>query len=78
MIYNVNGNSNEVEMVPGSISVTKGSIADLNNENVNKIVDAVRKLEEKKPYGASRISIPIYIINVKNILSNGNKNNVSI
>ena len=78
LVYNVNGNSNEVEMVPGSVSVSKGSLSDLNNEHVNKIINSVRKLEEKKPGGISRISIPIYIININNILSNGNKNNVSV
>ena len=77
VIYNVNGNSNEVSLVPPDISFSESTLTNLNEENVHKIVSALNNLQKENIQGLSQINIPIYIFNINNILSNGNKNEVS-
>jgi len=79
-IYNVNGNSNEVKLVPGEVSVREGTLEDLNlnEENIQKITSIMDELRKKDWGQGVELKIPIYIFNINNILSNGNKNEVTV
>ena len=79
-IYNINGNSNEVKLVPGEISVSEGTLEDLDlsAENLQKITGMMDELRKREWSNGIEIKIPIYIININNILSNGNKNEVTV
>ena len=76
VINNINGNSNEVEFTPSDISVSRGSLGDLDEESTRKIVKMLTDVSKEGEY--IKINIPIFILNINNILSNGNKNNVSV
>lgn len=79
-VYNVNGNSNELKLTPGEVSVTEGSLEDipLDKEVSAKIEQAVENLQKTRYRDGLVIKIPVFIININNILSNGNKNTVSL
>lgn len=77
VINNINGNSNEVQMLPGEVCVAEGRLEDLNEETISKVIGFINELSKSDVKGIPHISIPIYIFNINNILSNGNKNTVS-
>lgn len=77
-IYNINGNSNQLSLLPADISVEKGTIGDVNEESIRKMLDSLNALKNEPLTAPAKISIPIYIINITNILSNGNNNQVRI
>lgn len=77
-IYNVCGNSNEVQFPHADISVFKGSVDDLNDNNIRKLMDTISGLSKMELGEAAKIVIPVYIININNILTSGNKNTVDV
>ncbi len=79
-VYNVNGNSNELMLTPGEVSVTEGSLEDipLDKEVSAKIEQVLENLPQARHRDGLVIKIPVFIININNILSNGNKNTVSL
>lgn len=79
-VYNVNGNSNELRLVPGEASISEGSLKDipLSEEISDRIAQALNNINERQPGSEFVIKIPVFIININNVLSNGNKNAVTL
>lgn len=78
-IYNINGNSNEFKLLPGEVLISEGTLNDLplNEEAMNKLVHTLNELSEVTSEKNINIKIPIYIININNILTNGSKNAIT-
>ena len=79
-IYNINGNSNELKLTPSDIRVSEGTLEDisLDEENTKRIMEVINSLNNETLQKIACLNIPIYIININNILSNGNRNEVSV
>lgn len=79
-IYNINGNSNEIKLTPSDIKISEGTLEDINidEENTRRIMDLINGINAEASHNISGIRIPIYIININNILSNGNRNEVTV
>lgn len=77
-ITNLNGNSNELEFVPPDISQIQGSLEDINSESVKQFINAIQFIKEQGLSENIQITIPIYIINITNVLTNGSKNSIEV
>lgn len=78
IVNNINGNSNDVTLPSAEITVSEGSLEDLNENSIFKIFDTISHLPNEQLSRMPNITIPIYILNVNSILLNGNKNTGSI
>ncbi len=76
-IYNVNGNSNELTCTPGDVSFSRGTVDDINEESVHRIISFLEDLSKESIQNLHQIVIPIYIFNIENVLTNGNKNTIT-
>lgn len=77
-ITNLNGNSNELEFTPADISQIQGNFENINSESVKQFVQTIQMLKEHGTSESINISIPIYIINITNVLTNGSKNSIQV
>lgn len=77
-ITNLNGNSNELEFTPADVSQIQGNLEDINSESVKQFVQTIQMLKEQGISESINISVPIYVINITNVLTNGSKNSIQI
>jgi len=77
-INNLCGNNNEVSFCPPEISVTEGNLMDLNEDSIYKILDTISNIPKDELRDMPAITVPIYVFNINNILSSGNKNKTTI
>lgn len=77
-ITNLNGNSNELEFIPADISQIQGSLEEINSESVKQFVQTIQMLKEQGISENINISIPIYVINITSVLTNGSKNSIQV
>lgn len=77
-ITNLNGNSNELEFIPPEITQLQGSLEDINSESVKQLVQTIQTLKEQGISENINITIPIYVINITSVLTNGSKNSIQV
>ncbi|MFZ5968041.1 MAG: hypothetical protein ACOYVK_12835 [Bacillota bacterium] len=77
-INNLCGNYNEVSFCPPDISMTEGNLMDLNEDSICKILDVISNIPKDELKNMPAITVPIYIFNINNVLSSGNKNEITI
>ena len=78
--YDINGNCNNLDFTDGklSVDVKKLDLSEISNDEVVKIVKIINDFTSEKSDSNGKIIIPIYVINIYHILTNGNYNRTEV
>jgi len=78
VIYNTCGNNNELTVCPPKITTSVGCVDDIGEGFVISLADAIKDLMSSCAGRIEKITVPVYVINVNNVLTSGSKNEICI
>jgi len=77
-IYNTCGNNNEVKVCHPQVTTSNGNVDDIKDGFIVNIAQAIEELVSKCKGTIDKLTVPIYVINVNNVLTSGSKNEICI
>lgn len=78
VIYNTCGNNNEIIVCPPHITTSMGNVDDVRDGFIMNLTDAIKDLISNYAGHMTKLTVPIYVINISNVLTSGNKNEICI
>lgn len=78
IIYNTCGNNNELKVCHPEVTTSAGCLDDIKDGFVISLAEALKDLMSNCAGTIGKLTIPVYVINVNNVLTSGNKNEICI
>jgi hypothetical protein len=78
IIHNICGNNNEIKICPPQITTSMGCLDDIKDGLAVSLTEIVKDLMSDCAGTIGKLTIPVYVININNVLTSGNKNEICV